>query len=1126
MINRIIDFSIRNKFLVFALVGAACLWGSWSMMHLPVDAMPDLSETQVIILSRWDRSPDIIEDQVTYPIVSAMTGAPHVKTVRGVSDFGFSYVYVIFDEGTDLYWARSRTLEYLSPVTGRFPEGVKTELGPDATGLGWVFQYILKDESNEHSLGELRSYQDWYLRYHLKAVPGVADVASLGGFTQQYQVNVDPNRLRSYGIPISRVADAVRAGNRETGARLLESGGAEYMIRGRGYMQSQHDIEDTVLTSVDGTPIRIRDVGTVAIGPDIRRGVGDLDGTGEVVSGIVIMRDGNNALDVIDRVKVRLKDIEPGLPSGVKVVPVYDRSELIKRSISNARLTLIEVILTVVVIILIFLRHFPTAVIPVVTIPVAVLLALIPLRYAGGSINVMALAGLAIACGELVDAAIVVGEQTHRKLESYQISGLPFSYREVVLEAVREVAGPTFLALLVIAVAFLPVLALEGHEGKLFRPLAYTKTFAMLAAAALAITFDPALRLLLVKRPTPVDNPASTWQRVSNWLLGGRIRSQEDHPITGPLMRLYDAVVRWTLRWKWLVIASALALVLVTIPLFWEIGSEFMPSVDEGSLLYMPTTMPGISIAESQKLLQVTDRILKSFPEVDHVMGKAGRADTATDPAPLSMLETVIVLKPQSEWRKTETWYSSWAPNWLLPILRHITADHISEPQLVAEMNEALRIPGLSNSWTMPIRGRIDMLSTGIRTPVGLKVQGADLARIQQIGHQLEQVLSTLPGTRSVFAERAGNGYFLDVVWDRNALARYGLSVDDAQNALSTAVGGDDVTTMIEGRERYPVNVRYLRDYRSDLEALGRVLISTNEKQVPLSELATIHTLNGPAMIRNENGLLTGYVFVDVGDRPVGDYVAQARQQIQSKLSLPAGYSILWSGQYESAQRVRERLMTVVPATLAIILFLIYCNTRSIAKTLIVTLAVPFSAVGALWMVYALGYNLSIAVWLGIIALLGIDAETGVFMLLYLDLAYEKAKREPQGITRPRLHEAIVEGSARRLRPKLMTFATMSIGLIPILWATGTGSEIMKRIAAPMVGGMVTSFILELLVYPAVYLVWRESAMQKEPADLARDGVIEGVRDDGDTSAHVAPVAAWLNRLRSQPTPSGSQFSR
>ena len=1092
MINRIIDLCVRSKFLVFTLVGAGCLWGAWVMTHLPVDAMPDLSETQVIVLSRWDRSPDIIEDQITYPIVAALTGAPHVKAVRGISDFGFSYVYVIFEEGTDLYWARSRTLEYLSGVTGKFPEGVKTEIGPDATGLGWVFQYVLKDESGKHSLADLRSYQDWYLKYYLKAVPGVAEVASLGGFTQQYQVNVDPNRLRSYGIPIGRVADAVRSGNRETGARVLEFGGAEYMIRGRGYMESQHDIEETVLASVEGTPIRIRDIGKVVIGPDIRRGASDLDGSGEVVSGIVVMRDGNNALDVIDRVKSRLKEIEPGLPTGVRVVPVYDRSELIHRSISNARWTLIEVILTVVVVILIFLWHFPSAVIPVVTIPVAVLLTFIPLHYAGVSINVMSLAGLAIACGELVDAAIVVVEQTHKKLESYQQSGLPFSYEEVVLEAVREVAGPTFFALLVIAVAFLPVLVLEGQEGKLFRPLAYTKNFAMLAAAALAITFDPALRLLLVRRRARVGGDGKG-PRLSRWLLGGRIRSQEDHPITGPLMRAYDPVVRWTLRWKWAVIAGALAVVLATAPLFWKISSEFMPSVDEGSLLYMPSTMPGISIAESQKLLQVTDRILKGFPEVDHVMGKTGRADTATDPAPLSMLETVIVLKPQSQWRKTQTWYSWWAPQWLLPLLRHVTDDHISHQQLVAEMNNALRIPGLSNSWTMPIRGRIDMLSTGIRTPVGLKIQGSDLAKIQQIGHQLEQVLGTVPGTRSVFAERTGDGYFLDVVWNRDALARYGLSVDDAQNALSTAVGGDNVTTVIAGRARYPVNVRYLRDFRSDLDALGKVLISTNERQIPLSELATIHTLNGPAMIRNEDGLLTGYVFVDVGDRPIGDYVAEARPKVQSRLSLPAGYSILWSGQYESAERMRQRLMVVVPVTIAIILFLLYCNTRSVGKTMIVTLAVPFSAVGALWLVYALGYNMSIAVWLGIIALLGIDAETGVFMLLYLDLAYEKARRGQERLTRPVLLDAIVEGAAKRLRPKLMTFATMSIGLIPILWSNGTGSEIMKRIAAPMVGGIVTSFILELLVYPAVYLVWKEAALDKELAE--HDG--ESVRAAG-----------------------------
>ncbi|MGC2195751.1 MAG: CusA/CzcA family heavy metal efflux RND transporter [Terriglobales bacterium] len=1081
MINRLITFSVRNKFLIFAFVAAACIWGTWSMMHLPLDATPDLSETQVIILSRWDRSPDIIEDQVTYPIISAMTGAPKVKTVRGISDFGFSYVYVVFEEGTDIYWARSRTLEYLSGVNSRLPQGVKTEIGPDATGLGWIFQYVLKDESGKHSLAELRSYQDWYLKYYLKAVPGVAEVASLGGFTQQYQINVDPNRLRSYGIPISKVADAVRSGNSETGARLLEFGGAEYMIRGRGYVKSAQDLEDIVLANENGTPIRIKDVGEVVLGPDIRRGAADLDGTGEVVSGIVIMREGSNALDVIERVKARLGEIEPGMPPGVKVVPVYDRSELIRRSISNARSTLIEVILTVVVIILIFLWHFPSAVIPVVTIPVAILLTFIPLQYAGVSINIMSLAGLAIACGELVDAAIVVVEQTHKKLEIYERSGQPFRYEEVILEAVKEVAGPTFFALLVIAVAFLPVLVLEGQEGKLFRPLAYTKNFAMLVAAVLALTLDPALRLLLVRRPRGLGLQQTWLQRFFGAIMGGKIRAEEKHPITGPMMRFYDPIVRWTLRYKTQVIAGALVLVVLTLPLFWKIGSEFMPPLEEGSLLYMPTTMPGISIAEAQRLLQVTDGILKSFPEVDHVLGKTGRADTATDPAPLSMLETVIVLKPYSEWRRAHTWYSSWAPNWTLPALRHITSDHISETELVAQMNEALKIPGLSNSWTMPIRGRIEMLTTGIRTPVGLKIQGGDVNRIQEIGRQVEAVLATVPGTRSVFSERTGDGYFLDVTWDRKALASNGLSVEDAQNALSTAVGGENVSTTIEGRERYPINVRYKRDFRSDLEALGKVLVTAGgDKQIPLSELATIRMLNGPSMIRNEDGLLTGYVFVDLAGPAPGDYVMQARRELQTKLRLPAGYTVLWSGQYESAERVRQRLMLVVPVTLAIILFLLYCNTQSMVKTAIITLAVPFSAVGALWMVYLLGYNMSIAVWVGIIALLGIDAETGVFMLLYLDLAYEKAKREHARLTRTQLYEAIVEGAAKRLRPKFMTFATMSVGLIPILWSTGTGSGIMKRIAAPMVGGIVTSFLLELLVYPAIYAFWRERDLHPE----------------------------------------------
>jgi copper/silver efflux system protein len=1080
IIDRLISFSARNKALIFLLVAAACGWGVWAMLHMPADAVPDLGDTQVIVYSRWDRSPDIVEDQVTNPIVTALTGAPRVRSVRGVSDFGYSYVYVIFDEGTDLYWARSRTLEYLSAVTARLPEGVRTEIGPDASGLGWILQYILVDDSGAHSLAELRSYQDWYLKSYLKKVSGVAEIATVGGFVQQYQVNVDPDRLRSYNIPLSKVAEAVRATNQETGARLLEYGGAEYMIRGQGYVRSTADLEQTVLASQNGTPIRIRDVGQVVLGPDIRRGVSDIDGRGEAVSGIVVMREGSNALDVIARVKARLHEIAPGMPAGVRVVPIYDRSELIHRAISNSRRTLIEVMITVVIVILIFLWHFPSAVIPVITIPVAVLVTFIPLYYLGVSINILSLAGIALACGELVDAAIVVVEQTYKKLELHQRAGTPFSYEAVILEAVREVAGPTFFALLVIAVAFLPVLVLEGQEGKLFRPLVYSKSFALLGAAILALTLDPALRLVLVRKAHAEDKP-SAFHRLRNWLMGSSLRREDEHVIMGPLMRIYDPVLRWTLRWKWQVIGGAAVLVLLTIPVAMSLGSELMPRVEEGSLLYMPSTMPGISIAEAQKLLVVTDRILQRFPEVDHVLGKAGRADTATDPAPLSMLETIVVLKPRSEWRKRDVWYSSWAPEWLRPLLRPISSDRISEEQLVAEMNDALSIPGVSNSWTMPIRGRIEMLTTGIRTPVGLKIQGSNLNTIQQIGHQVESILAAVPGTRSVFAERTSEGYFLDVNWDRAALAQNGLSVEDAQNALATAVGGENVSTVIDGRARYPIDVRYLRDFRSDLEALSKVLVSVSgEKQISLGALASIKTHTGPAMIRDEDGALTGYVFVDTGSVPTGNYVNQACKVLDAQLKLPPGYVVSWSGQYESAQRVRARLMVVIPVTLALILLLLYLSTRSTVKTAIVIVAVPFSAVGAVWLVYLLGYNLNVAVWVGLIALLGVDAETGVFMLLYLDLAYEKARRTHGQLTDTQLVEAIVEGAAKRLRPKFMTFATMTIGLAPILWSTGTGSAILKRIAAPMVGGIVTSFLLELLVYPAIYAIWRNPPRQQE----------------------------------------------
>ena len=1081
MINCIIDFSVQHKLVVLATIAVACLAGWWAMMSLPLDATPDLSETQVIIYSRWDRSPDIIEDQVTYPIVTAMVGAPKVKTVRGVSDFGYSYVYVIFEDGTDLYWARSRTLEYLSGVLSRLPEGVKAELGPDATALGWVYQYALVDTSGKHSLADLRAYQDWYLRYYLRAVPGVAEVAPVGGYTRQYQVNVDPNRLQAYGIPIRRVVEAVRSGNEEVGGRLLEFGGTEYMVRGRGYATSVEEFKNIVLqASADGTPIRIKDIGEVVEGPDLRRGVADLDGKGEVVSGIVVMRSGENALAVIDRVKQKLAEITPALPEGIRILPVYDRSQLIHRAISNVKITIFEVVLTVVLIILVFLWHFPSAAIPIVTMPVVVLLSFIPFRLLGISANIMSLAGVAIAFSELVDASIVVVEQTHKKLELWEREGRRGDYRAVVLAAVKEVAGPTFFALLVIAISFLPVLTLEAQEGRMFKPLAYTKTLAMLIAAVMAITLDPALRLLLTHVKPFAFRPE--WLcRVVNALLVGKVRMEEDHTISRWLMQLYEPVVRWTLRWKWAVVSAAVVIVALSVPLFMRLGSEFMPPLDEGAILYMPSTMPGVSITQAQTLLQATDRILTRFPEVDHVLGKAGRAETSTDPAPLSMLESVITLKPRSEWRHVPTWYSSWAPEIIKSVLRHITPDTISPDELVRLMNETLQVPGVSNAWTMPIKGRIEMLTTGMRTPVGLKISGADLAGIEQIGTHVEALLPQVKGTRSVFAERTGTGYFLNFKWNREQLARYGLSMEDAQQAVENAIGGEDVTTAVNGRERYPVNVRYMRDFRSDLGALQRVLVPAGgDRQIALGELAEISTSSGPSMIRDENGLLTGYVYVDVADRDPQSYITEAAALLRNQMKLPAGYAITWSGQYEAMQRVKHRLTRVVPLTLGIVVLLLYANTRSLTKTMIILLAVPFSAVGAVCFLYLAGYNMSIGVWVGLIALMGVDAETGVYMLLYLDLAYQDALRQGRLRDLSGLREAIVQGAAKRLRPKFMTFATMCIGLLPIMWSTGTGADVMKRIAAPMVGGIFASFVLELLVYPAIYAIWRQRSVKGE----------------------------------------------
>ena len=1082
MIDRIIELSARHRFVVFLFATAAVMAGWWAMNSIPLDAITDLSDTQVIIYSRWDRSPDIMEDQVTYPIVSAMLGAPKVKDVRGFSDFGYSYVYIIFEDGTDLYWARSRTLEYLSKILPRLPQGVNTELGPDATGVGWVFQYALVD-SGGHDLAQLRSVQDWYLRYHLQSVPGVAEVAPLGGFVRQYQVNVDPNRLAAYGVPISKVVAAVRGGNNDVGGRLVEFTGREYMVRGRGYARSTADIADISLAvSPTGVPVLVRDVGTVTLGPDMRRGVADLDGTGEVVSGIVIMRQGENALAVIDRVKAKLKEIEPGLPPGVQLVTAYDRSELILASIDNLKHTLIEELAVVAIVILIFLWHIPSAIIPILTIPIAVVIAFVPMRLMGMSSNIMSLGGIAIAVGAMVDAAIVVVEQTHKKLEGAHPSWTLADYQRAIVDAVKEVGGPSFFALLVIAVSFLPVLTLEAQEGRLFKPLAYTKTFAMIVAAVLALTLDPAMRLLFFRKENFRVRPR--WLAgLVNGVLVGTIHSEDKHPISRVLMRVYEPVVRAALRWKWLIIAGALALVAVTVPVYLKLGSEFMPPLDEGSLLFMPTTLPGISVAEAQRLMQAQDRILMRFPEVERVLGKAGRAETSTDPAPFSMMETVISLKPKSQWRKVATWYDNW-PQWTKALCAHITPDHISTDQLVTEMNDALRIPGVSNAWTMPIKNRIDMLTTGIRTPVGIKIYGADLTQIERVGKEIERVLPQVAGTRSVFAERVGGGYFLDFDLKRDQLARYGLSVDDAEMVVTNAIGGENVSTTVEGRERYPINVRYYRDSRSSIESLGRALVPAldGKMQIPLAQIATLKLVTGPAMLRNENGMLNGYVYVDVAGRDIGGYVAEAKRVVSEKVQLPPGYTLAWSGQYEAMERVRERLKVVLPLTLFLIFLLLYLNTKSTAKTMLILLAVPFSAVGAIWLLYLLGYNMSIGVWVGLIALMGVDAETGVFMLLYLDLAYEERRLAGHMHSLADLQEAIVHGAVKRIRPKFMTVAVMFVGLAPIMWSTGAGADVMKRIAAPMIGGIFTSFILELVVYPAIYEVWKWHSVKQQAA--------------------------------------------
>lgn len=1077
VIEKIIGFSAKNKFLIFILTIAAMIAAVQSVKTIPLDAIPDLSDTQVIIYSRWDRSPDILEDQVTYPIVTSLLGSPKVKAVRGFSDFGFSYVYVIFEDGTDLYWARSRVLESLSKITPRLPEGVKTELGPDATGVGWVFQYALVDKTGKHGPQEIRSFQDWYLRYHLQSVPGVAEVASMGGFVKQYQITLDPNKLLAYGISISTVIEAVRKGNQEAGGRLIEFSGAEYMIRGRGYAKSLEDFGN-ISVGVDekGTPIQIKHLGTVGTGPEIRRGVTDLDGLGNTVGGTIIMRSGENALNVISRVKQRIAELKGSFPEGVELVPVYDRSELIKEAITTLKHQLIEEMIIVSLVILIFLWHFPSAVIPIVTIPIAVLLSFILLKGMNITSNIMSLAGIAISIGVLVDGAIVEVENAYKRLEEWNEGGRKGDFHAVRLKALKEVGPSVFFSLLVIAVSFLPVFTLLDQEGRLFTPLAWAKTLAMLMAAVLAVTLDPAMRMLFT-RMDPIRLKWPWASKAATSLFVGTYYPEEKHPVSRRLFAVYEPVCRWVLRHRRKTLAGAFALVLTTVPVFMKLGSEFMPPLWEGDLLYMPTTLPGISVSEAEKLLIKQDQILKSVPEVERVFGKAGRMESSTDPAPFSMIETVVLLKPESEWRMKERWYS-FMPDSLEGPFRFFTSPRLTREELIQELDQKLKLPGTTNAWTMPIKNRIDMLSTGVRTPIGIKVLGSDVREIERLGARIEGILGNLKGTRSVYAERAAGGYFLDFDIDREAIARYGISVEDVQTVIMSAVGGDNVTTTVEGPERYPVNVRYAREFRDDLDELKRVLVTApSGAQIPIGQLASLRKVSGPAMIRNENGLKAGYVFVDMAGRDIGSYVKEAKALVEKELELPPGYALVWSGQYENMIRVKERLKTVVPLTLFLIALLLYMNTKSAVKTGIVLLAVPFSLIGAVWLLWLLDYNLSIAVWVGMIALMGLDAETGVFMLLFLDLSYQDAVRKGKMRNEADLEEAVIHGAVKRVRPKMMTVMAAFAGLLPILWADGAGSDVMKRIAAPMIGGLATSFVLELLIYPVLFYLWKKREM-------------------------------------------------
>ncbi len=1173
MVGKIIEFCATHRALVFIFTAFVVVGSAVAVRNVPLDAIPDLSDPQVIIFTEWmGRSPDLVEDQVTYPIVSSLLAAPRVQAVRGQSMFGMSFIYVIFSEGTDLYWARSRVLEYMNTIRSRLPQGANPVLGPDATSVGWVFQYALVDKSGRHDLAELRTFQDFHLRYALASVPGVAEVASVGGYQRQYQVEVDPARLHAYGLSLADVTAAIRRSNADVGGRVIEMSGREYFVRGRGYVKSLDDLRQIALGADrrTGTPIRIADVGTVSFGPDIRRGVSELDGEGEAVGGTVVMRYGENALHVIERVKEKLKELYPTFPPGVEVRIVYDRAGLIHRAIETLRHTLLEEGIVVSLIIFIFLLHLRSTLVPVLSLPVAVGLAFVPMYFMRLNSNIMSLGGIAIAIGAMVDAAIVLVENAHKHLESAP----PGANRQrILIEAAKEVGPPIFFSLLIITVAFLPIFALNGQAGRLFKPLAYTKTFSMAFAALVSITLAPALMSLFIR---------------------GKIKHEKDHPVSRAMIAVYRPFAWVALKNPRTTIAIGLAAVLSAVPMAMRLGHEFMPPLNEGDMLYMPTTFPNISIEEAKRYLQVQDRLIRSFPEVERVFGKAGRSETPTDPAPLSMVETVVKLKPRERWRVLDVrrWYSTWAPGWLKPAFRPLWPDRrrITWEELIAEFNRTLQMPGWTNAWTMPIKTRIDMLSTGIRTPIGVKVFGTSLDTIERIGMDLERAVSRVPHTRSIYSDRSTGGFYLDIIPSRAALARYGLTVGEVQDVIEAAVGGQPIEVTVEGRNRFTINVRYPSELRQDIERLRHVLVplrmrgagpasppgmgggmsgasdplparfaaagasdvgpdllaqamgggdrrgsgamgggrggtmggatgsaaggmsggagegnrlppagpgeaggelwdQTGGAHVPLGQVAEIRVVTGPPMIRDEAGMLVGYVYVDMdaGKRDIGGYVDDAKKVVGREVHLPAGYFLKWTGQYELLQQMQARMRILVPLTLVIVLMLLYMNFGNLTESLIVLASVPFALVGSIWLMAMLQYNLSTAVWVGIIALVGLAAQTGVVMVVYCDSAYHRRKREGRIRDLDDIVEATLEGSVQRVRPKLMTVATMMIGLVPLLWSQGAGADVMKRVAAPMVGGLFTSAFLTLEIIPVVYTYWRYAQLRREQRGRVRE---------------------------------------